>query len=68
MYADGRDFITARNIQSMLTDLGYSVGKIDGIIGKKTMDAVYRFETDYDMYHAKGISADVVRKLLELSK
>ena len=43
---------TVRKIQSLLTDLGYNPGSIDGVFGPKTETAVIAFQT------AKGLSVD----------
>lgn len=38
-----------KEAQQKLTDLGYDLGLVDGIYGRKTRDAVRRFQSDYDL-------------------
>jgi hypothetical protein len=38
-----------RDIQKKLTQLGYDVGKIDDILGKKTKKALFQFQKDFQL-------------------
>ena len=54
-----------RDVQSMLTDLGFDPGVIDGIYGKNTRRAILAFETARNMNPTGSVQASVVNKLLE---
>lgn len=44
--------VDMRRVQSLLTELGYDPGPIDGLMGRRTASAIRRFQT------AEGLSAD----------
>lgn len=54
---------TIRDIQNALRDQGYDPGKIDGVVGRKTMKAVNDFQSDNDLPSDKYINIDTVKAL-----
>jgi len=62
--AGGEDQVDIKEIQRTLRDLGYDPGPIDGIWGRKTMDAVIDFQVD------RGLPVDgrPTRELLDTLK
>lgn len=54
-----------RSIQTRLTELGYFSGKIDGIFGNQTKNAVIKFQKDYGLT-ADGIVGSNTLKALRL--
>ena len=52
-----------RDTQTLLGDLGYDVGKPDGIIGSKTRKAIKTFESVNGLPETGQISDDLVRRL-----
>lgn len=56
-----------RNLQGILSGLGYPVGKIDGHFGRNTRGAVVRFQSDHDLI-ADGIVGELTWEALELAK
>ena len=55
-----------RSIQTRLTDLGYFSGKIDGIFGSQTKNAVVKFQKDYGLT-ADGIAGSETLKALRIN-
>lgn len=55
--------MTIKQIQCLLTYLGYSPGEIDGANGKNTIAAVKRFQSDYGLT-ADGDAGVVTQKML----
>lgn len=55
--------MTIKQIQCLLTYLGYDPGEIDGAIGGNTMAAVKRFQGDYGLT-ADGIAGEQTTKML----
>ena len=55
--------MTTKQIQHLLAYLGYDPGDIDGIVGKNTMDAVAKFQTDYGLT-ADGDPGTMTQKML----
>jgi peptidoglycan hydrolase-like protein with peptidoglycan-binding domain len=58
-----RAFVT--EVQSRLAALGFDVGKVDGLIGKRTRRAVREFQKDASMAVTGRLSADLLRALME---
>lgn len=54
-----------RSIQTRLNELGYFSGKIDGIFGNQTKNAVIKFQKDYGLT-ADGIVGSTTLKALKL--
>ena len=54
-----------RNIQAILTKLGYDPGVADGVIGDKTTDAIKAFQKDTGLQANGRIDETLIRKLLE---
>ncbi len=54
-----------RSIQTRLTELGYFSGKVDGIFGSQTKNAVIKFQKDYGLT-ADGIVGSNTLKALKL--
>ena len=54
-----------RSIQTRLTELGYFSGKIDGIFGSQTKNAVVKFQKDYGLT-ADGIAGSETLKALRI--
>jgi hypothetical protein len=54
-----------RNVQTLLDKLGYQVGKIDGFYGKKTSDAIKKFQSDLGLYQSGHISRELIAFLTE---
>lgn len=50
-------------IQTILANLGYAPGKIDGFVGPGTRDAIARFRADRGLPPSDGLSADLVAEL-----
>ena len=55
-----------RSIQTRLTNLGYFSGKIDGIFGSQTKNAVVKFQKDYGLT-ADGIAGSETLKALRIN-
>lgn len=55
-----------RSIQTRLTELGYFSGKIDGIFGSQTKNAVVKFQKDYGLT-ADGIAGSETLKALRIN-
>lgn len=56
---------TTKAIQAELKRLGYYRGKVDGLTGPMTRDAISRFQKDHGIPVNPEISAEVLRKLRE---
>jgi hypothetical protein len=54
---------TIRKAQSMLSQLGYSAGTIDGIIGRKTRSAIRAFEKDMGRSQTGILTPTIIKKL-----
>jgi peptidoglycan hydrolase-like protein with peptidoglycan-binding domain len=52
-------------LQLLLYYAGYNPGKIDGIIGRNTKNAVYNFQNDHDMYATGNWDSDTIQRLKE---
>ena len=55
-----------RSIQTRLTELGYFSGKIDGIFGSQTKNAVVKFQKDYGLT-SDGIAGSETLKALRIN-
>lgn len=55
--------VTVKQIQCLLTYLGYSPGTIDGSDGRNTQGAIRAFQTDYGLT-ADGICGTMTQKML----
>ena len=51
-------------IQIQLNSLGYKVGKADGILGKKTISAIKRFQKDKNLFVSGKATFDLLGKLV----
>ena len=54
-------------VQSILADLGYAPGKVDGFIGPGTRNAIASFRANYGLASGDGISADLMAELSRVS-
>lgn len=61
----GADFI--RDVQKLLTDLGYEPGPVDGQWGPKTKRAVESFQADAGLEPTGALTPDLLRKLQQSS-
>jgi hypothetical protein len=57
--------MTLKEIQSALLSLGYKVGKVDGILGPKTIKAVRAFQTKTKFLKIDGIPGDKTSSALK---
>lgn len=62
-----REAKTTTDLQRILTELGYKPGAVDGIRGKKTIDALKKFQHDHDLPPTGILDPDTVH-LLETTK
>lgn len=58
-----RNANTIKEIQAKLSDIGYSVGTPDGLIGRKTQDAIERYKADKGLGKGSEINDDVLKAL-----
>lgn len=58
-----RNANTIKEIQTKLSDIGYSVGTPDGLIGRKTQDAIESYKADKDLGNGSEINDDVLKAL-----
>lgn len=58
-----RNANTIKEIQKKLSDIGYSVGTPDGLIGRKTQDAIESYKADKDLGNGSEINDDVLKAL-----
>ncbi|MEM7620290.1 MAG: peptidoglycan-binding domain-containing protein [Pseudomonadota bacterium] len=56
-----------RVIQTVLSDLGYSPGQVNGIRGTKTIAAIKEFEKDRNLKVTGRVSGKLVRELLSVT-
>ena len=56
---------TVRNVQDGLTQLGYKPGPVDGMMGKKTANAIKAFQRDVDMPADGKVSDALMRRIDE---
>lgn len=63
MITNGSKGEIVKSLQESLAKLGYKVGKIDGIFGEKTEQAVVNFQEDHGLY-ADGIVGESTEKEL----
>ncbi|MCB2078630.1 MAG: peptidoglycan-binding protein [Novosphingobium sp.] len=54
-------------VQSILAELGYAPGKIDGFVGPGTRNAITRFRADRGLAPGDGLSADLMAELASVS-
>lgn len=54
-------------VQSILADLGYSPGRVDGFSGPDTRRAIARFRADRGMQPGEAITADLLAELAGIS-
>ena len=52
-----------KEIQTKLSDIGYSVGTPDGLIGRRTQDAIESYKADKDLGNGSEINDDVLKAL-----
>jgi hypothetical protein len=57
--------MTLKEIQSALLSLGYAPGKVDGILGKKTVAAVKAFQTKAKILKVDGIPGPMTVRALQ---
>lgn len=57
----------AQEVQTMLKKLNYDVGMIDGIIGRRTLGAIVKFQADHGMKVTDTINYEVINKLREVT-
>lgn len=57
----GRELV--RDVQSLLTDLGFDPGAVDGWMGRDTGAAIIRFQESRDLQTTGAMSMDLVREL-----
>lgn len=58
-----RNANTIKEIQKKLSDIGYSVGTPDGLIGRRTQDAIESYKADNDLGNGSEINDDVLKAL-----
>ena len=58
-----RNANTIKEIQTKLSDIGYSVGTPDGLIGRMTQDAIESYKADKDLGNGSEINDDVLKAL-----
>lgn len=58
-----RNANTIKEIQTKLSDIGYSVGTPDGLIGRRTQDAIESYKADKDLGDGSEINDDVLKAL-----
>lgn len=58
-----RNANTIKEIQKKLSDIGYSVGTPDGLIGRRTQDAIESYKADKDLGDGSEINDDVLKAL-----
>lgn len=58
-----RNANTIKEIQTKLSDIGYSVGTPDGLIGRRTQDAIESYKADKDLGNGSEINDDVLKAL-----
>lgn len=61
----GKKLTAVKQIQKALNAANFKVGKADGYYGKKTTDAVKRFQSVYIAHEVDGIYGNNVRKALD---
>ena len=54
-----------RAVQQWLASLGYQPGRVDGMLGESTVQAIREFEVDKGLVPRGRITADLVRRLSE---
>jgi len=54
---------TIEEIQALLTFAGYNPGKIDGILGGRTRQAIVRFQKDYGLKETRFVDNETWEKL-----
>ena len=54
-----------RAVQQWLASLGYQPGRVDGVLGESTVQAIREFEVDKGLVPRGRITADLVRRLSE---
>jgi hypothetical protein len=52
-------------VQARLTNLGYRLGRIDGVLGPRTQAALRQFQTDQDLEATGEIDDDTIKALLD---
>jgi hypothetical protein len=55
--------IDVHSVQTRLTELGYNPGPIDGLMGKRTSNAIKKFQEDNGLSVTGKIDADTINKL-----
>ena len=55
--------MSVRDLQTLLAQLGYSVGTPDGVSGPRTVNAIRKFQTDNQLV-VSGVADDATRKRL----
>lgn len=55
------------HVQSVLAELGYSPGRIDGIAGSGTQQAIARFRADRALRPGNEVSTDLVEELAKIT-
>lgn len=54
---------TIKSVQAALNGLGYTCGKADGIIGKKTKKAIEAYQTDNELTVDGKVSEELIKSL-----
>ncbi|MCD4781710.1 MAG: peptidoglycan-binding protein [Candidatus Omnitrophica bacterium] len=54
---------TVQEIQSLLKLYGYDLGKVDGILGRRTRDAIQRFQKDSQLKETRFVDDETWNKL-----
>ena len=54
-----------RAVQQWLASLGYQSGRVDGMLGESTVQAIREFEVDKGLVPRGRVTADLVRRLSE---
>jgi len=57
-----------KQTQSLLTDLGFNIGPADGIMGKKTRDAILEFQKANSLTETGRVSAALIDRLENASR
>lgn len=55
-----------RKVQRFLSQLGYEVGAIDGVLGPQTIASVRQFQTDNELFPDGAIGPQTLQKMAEI--
>lgn len=63
VYSQGYDYVTVREAQRKLLKSGYDPGPIDGIWGKKTQNAIKKFQYDNELPATGRLDSPTLKKM-----